>query len=102
MFGFMIQFLRVALVASAIIIRLAGAEENWPQFRGPAGDGHSDAKGIPLTWSEDKNVKWATEIHGRAWSSPVIWNDQIWLTTATPDGTKLYALCVDRDSGKII
>ncbi len=77
-------------------------EENWPQFRGPNGDGHSDAHGLPLTWSEQQNVKWKTPIHGRAWSSPVIWGSQIWLTTATEDGKELFAICVDRDSGKVI
>lgn len=76
--------------------------ENWPQFRGPTGDGHSTARNLPLTWSETNNVKWKTAIHGKAWSSPVIWNDRIWLTTAPEDGTQLYAVCIDRLSGKII
>jgi|ERR1043166_2406363 outer membrane protein assembly factor BamB len=84
---------------------LAGANvfgaENWPQFRGPDGDGHSDSKGLPLTWSETNHVKWKTPIHDRAWSSPVVWGSQVWLTTASEDGTKLFALCVDRESGKI-
>jgi len=78
------------------------AAENWPQFRGPDGDGYSDAKGLPLTWSESDHVKWKTPIHDRAWSSPVIWADQIWMTTATEDGTKLFAVCVDRETGKIV
>lgn len=80
----------------------ASGSENWPQFRGPDGNGLSDAKGLPLTWSEQKNVKWKTPVHGKAWSSPVIWGDQIWMTTATPDGKELFVVCVDRDSGKII
>jgi outer membrane protein assembly factor BamB len=74
---------------------------NWPQFRGPDGDGHSDSKGLPLKWSETENVKWKTAIHDRGWSSPVIWGNQIWLTTATKDARKLYALCLDRESGRI-
>jgi outer membrane protein assembly factor BamB len=57
---------------------------------------------LPLTWSEQKNVKWKTPIHGKAWSSPVIWGAQIWLTTATEDGRELFALCVDRETGKIL
>ena len=76
--------------------------DNWPQFRGPDGNGHADAKGLPLTWSETNNVKWKTPIHGRAWSSPVIWGDQIWMTTANEEGTTLFAVCVNRDSGKIV
>src|SRR6185503_18626384 len=78
------------------------AADHWPQFRGPGGDGHSDAKGLPLTWSETNNVKWKLAIHDKGWSSPVIWGNQIWLTTATDEGGKLFALCVDRDTGKIV
>jgi outer membrane protein assembly factor BamB len=75
---------------------------DWPQFRGPEGNGHSDARDLPLNWSETKNIVWKTPIHDRGWSSPVIYGSQIWLTTAAPDGRKLYALCLDRDSGRII
>lgn len=78
------------------------ANDNWPQFRGPDGTGHSDARDLPLRWSETQNVVWKTAIHDRGWSSPVIDGKQIWLTTATKDGRQLYALCIDRDTGKII
>jgi len=76
--------------------------ENWPDYRGPTADGHTDATALPLTWAEDKNVKWKTPLEGKAWSSPVIWGDQIWLTTATVDGKRLSVLCVDKKSGKIL
>jgi outer membrane protein assembly factor BamB len=62
----------------------------------------SDAKGLPVEWSEDENVAWKTKIHGKAWSSPVVLGKQVWLTTATEDGRKLYAICVDKASGKIV
>ena len=78
------------------------AGDSWPQFRGPNGDGVSDAKGLPTTWSETEHVKWKTPIHGRAWSSPVILGDQVWMTTATEDGRQLFAVCVNQDSGKIV
>ena len=78
----------------------AGCE--WPQFRGPNGDGQTKATGLPLRWSETNNVKWKTAIHGKAWSSPVICGDQIWMTTAPEEGTRLQAICVDRNSGKIV
>jgi len=78
------------------------ANDNWPQFRGPDGTGHSDARDLALNWSETQNVVWKTEIHDRGWSSPVIFGKQIWLTTASKDGRQLYALCIDKDSGKII
>jgi outer membrane protein assembly factor BamB len=79
-----------------------GAAEHWPQFRGPDGTGHSDARNLPLQWSETQNVVWKTAIHDRAWSSPVIWGKQIWLTSASKDGKELYVLCIDRDSGRIL
>jgi outer membrane protein assembly factor BamB len=81
---------------------IAQASGQWPQFRGPHGNGHSDARDLPLNWSETKNVVWKTPIHGRGWSSPVIYDNQIWLTTATQDGRKLYALCLDRETGRVI
>ncbi|HEY0985074.1 outer membrane protein assembly factor BamB family protein [Schlesneria sp.] len=76
--------------------------DNWPQFRGPLGDGHSDSQKLALTWDGQQNVVWKTPIHDRGWSSPVVWKDQIWLTTATADGHKCYAVCVDRASGRVI
>ena len=78
------------------------AAENWPEFRGPSADGHSDATGLPLEFGEGSHVKWKTAIHGKGWSCPVIWGSQVWLTTATEDGTELSALCLDKDSGKIL
>ncbi|HEX3998748.1 MAG TPA: PQQ-binding-like beta-propeller repeat protein [Pirellulales bacterium] len=75
---------------------------NWPQFRGPDGQGHSDATGLPVRWSETQGVVWKTPIHGRGWSSPVVWGGQIWLTTATEDGKQLFAVCVDAASGHIL
>lgn len=93
------------LVAAIILsgIRSAGASdvENWPDWRGPTGQGHSDATGLPLHWSETENIVWKTAIHDLGYSTPVVWGDQIWITTATRDGKILYAVCVDLDSGKI-
>jgi outer membrane protein assembly factor BamB len=80
----------------------AKCDENWPQFRGPTGQGLSTAKDLPLTWSESEHVKWKTPIHGKAWSSPVVYGGQVWLTTATEDGTDLFAIAVDRESGKVL
>ena len=93
--------LLTGLLSCAALASLAAAEA-WPQFRGPSGDGFSEAKGLPLSWSEQKGVKWKVPLHGRAWSSPVIWNDQIWLTTASEDGKELSVLCHDRASGKCV
>lgn len=75
--------------------------ENWPDFRGPTGQGHSAVTSAPLTWSEASHVRWKTPLPGKGWSTPVVWDHQIWMTTATEDGKKLWALCVDRESGKL-
>ena len=77
------------------------AEDNWNQFRGPRGDGKTTAVGLATEWSETKNVTWKTAVHGRAWSSPVLWDDQLWLTTAPDNGEKLYALCINPATGAI-
>ncbi|HZZ26724.1 MAG TPA: PQQ-binding-like beta-propeller repeat protein [Pirellulales bacterium] len=82
--------------------RISAAGENWPQFRGPAGDGMSDATGLPTTFGETENVRWKTPIHGKGWSSPVVWGNQIWLTTAPEDGKQMFAMCVDLKSGEIL
>lgn len=60
----------------------AQSDDEWPQFRGPTGQGHTDVVDLPLTWSESENVRWKTDIAGEGHSSPVISGDQIWLTTA--------------------
>jgi outer membrane protein assembly factor BamB len=74
---------------------------DWPQFRGPTGQGVSDERNLPLSWSETKNVRWKVEIPGRGWSSPVVQGDRIWLTTATEEGHSLRAIAVDVNSGTI-
>jgi len=78
------------------------ADEPWPQFLGPAANGSCQRSDLPLTWSETTNVRWKTAIHDRGHSSPVVWERQIWLTTATDDGKQVFAICVDRDSGQIV
>ena len=78
------------------------AQSDWNQFRGSRADGKSDAKGVPASFGESKHVVWKTPIHGRGWSSPVVWGDQIWMQTATKDGRELFAVCVDAGSGKIV
>lgn len=82
-------------------IGIASEPMHWPEFRGPTGDGQAGSPGLPATWSESENVKWKTEIPGRGWSSPVVWEDQVWLTTSTPEGRELSAYCLDRSTGAV-
>jgi outer membrane protein assembly factor BamB len=81
---------------------------DWPEFRGPNSNGHVQAEsatepvGLPLTWSETENVRWKTPIPHKGWSTPVVMDGQIWLTTATEDGREYSALCVDAETGEVV
>ncbi len=88
-----------SLFLSAAILQ---AGDNWPEFRGPRRDGHTDTKRLPLTWSETNHITWKQPIHGLGWSSPVVWEKKIWVTTATEDGKQQFAVCVNADTGKIV
>lgn len=94
-------WLRIA-IGVTLLLPVFTLAENWTEFRGPTGQGHSREHGLPLTWSETENVAWKAPIPGRGWSSPVLADDQIWLTTAVEDGRSLRALCLDRDTGRIV
>jgi len=75
--------------------------EDWPQFRGPGGQGHSSEKSLPTNWSETKNVRWKVPIPGSGWSSPAIVDGRLYLTTATEKNASLRLLGIDTGSGKI-
>ncbi len=111
----------LSLLLPSII--LAG---NWPEWRGPSAQGQASASGLQETWSETSNIAWKTALPGRGHSTPVMWGDQIWVTTAvekhaTPEeaqqrlksntgdqplvvlsSVSLRALCVDRRSGELL
>ncbi len=93
--------LRSLLLMLSCVTASAPGAEFWNQFRGPNGNGNANSQSLPLNWSEDSNAAWKTLIHGKAWSSPVVWKKQIWMTTATSDGKELFAVCVDAETGKI-
>ena len=92
----------ILILILAITAAIANAADNWPDFRGPHCNGHAASARLPLEWSESKNVKWKTAILHRGWSSPVVWGDQIWMTTARDDGKELFAVCVDQQGGAIV
>jgi outer membrane protein assembly factor BamB len=82
--------------------------QQWPQFRGPTGQGHADAHDVPLHWSENENVRWKVPIEGRGWSSPVIGGGKVWLTSSVEAGessrdrrgVSLRVLAFDAETGK--
>jgi outer membrane protein assembly factor BamB len=73
--------------------------ENWPQWRGPHGDGTSCESGLPLTWSKTENVLWRLPLPGPAGSTPAVWNDRIFLTS--PVGDDLHLICVSAAGKKL-
>ena len=80
----------------------AGAQgKNWTHFRGSNLDGISAAERIPLNWDASA-ILWKTEVTGKGYSSPVVYNNQIWITSATADGKELFAQCYDYQTGIII
>ena len=109
--------MRLIVLTFALITGVAAfaEEQNWNQFRGPRGDGTTLAKGLPVTFEENSPaIVWKTPVPGRAWSSPVVWGTQIWLTNApevqnlTPEKPTLdapivlSAVCIDFETGKVI
>jgi len=121
--------LKTAIVV-AVLFFSATLQADWPEFRGPGGQGVVESAVVPVTWSESENVTWKTGISGKGWSSPVVLGRQVWLTTAvenepTPEqieeqfrksgldekkftrrqvagNVSLRAICVDRETGKLL
>jgi outer membrane protein assembly factor BamB len=79
----------------------ASSAEDWPAFRGPTGQGHSTEQGLPLEWSESRNITWKVPVPGAGWSSPVVANGRVWVTTTAGDrGRSLRALAFDVETGR--
>jgi outer membrane protein assembly factor BamB len=76
--------------------------ENWPGFRGPSRQGISLEKDVPIEWSETSNVAWKTPIPGEGWSSPIVFEDRAFVTTATDEGVSFRLLCLDRENGAVL
>jgi outer membrane protein assembly factor BamB len=96
--------MRAALVTLTVflIAPAASAADNWPEFRGPGGMCHASGSGFPVEWDETRNVRWKVAVRGKGWSSPVVWGNQVWITSAPPDGKERFALAFDRRSGALL
>ncbi len=123
----------ISLLSSVMLLNStagSSAAPNWPQWRGPGGQGISTEKNLPTEWSATKNIKWKTPIAGRGHSSPIVWGNRIFLTTAIEgaivpgakavkhmDGDKEFlhpdsvgadhkhtfkVICLNADTGKIL
>lgn len=90
----------VVVCAVAAVMCGAASGENWPQWRGPRGDGIAHEKGLPAIWSKAKNVAWRTPLPGRAGATPCVWDDRVYLTSN--EGDDLVLLCVAAGDGKML
>ena len=97
-----VKLLIAFFLCSFLISSCLTSNDNWTHFRGSDMDGHAKVEQAPLHWSETENVVWKVPVEGLGWSSPVIFGDQIWLTSAEEDGTKFYVNCFDLKSGKLL
>lgn len=91
-----------AALSLLILISISSAfSVDWPEFRGPNRDGTLEAK-LPSEWSEEKNVSWKKEVHGLGWSTPLVSEGKIWLTTAAENGREMSILCLDEKTGETL
>lgn len=97
---------RCCLIALLTFVPIAVQSADWPQFRGPGGQGHADVRDLPTEWGPIQNVVWQQEIPGGGWSSPIIQNRRLYLTTAVQSSSggavSLRVLCLDTHTGKIL
>jgi outer membrane protein assembly factor BamB len=96
--------LLVLLSGATVVSDVDLRADEWPQFRGPTGQGHSSEHDIPVDWSESRNVVWKTQVPGVGWSSPVVAGGKVWLTAAVKDrnGGTLRAVAYDVATGREI
>jgi outer membrane protein assembly factor BamB len=93
--------LRLALAVVLASAALAAQRGDWPDFRGPDGQGHANAENVPVEWSETRNVAWKVPVPGAGWSTPIIAGGRVWLTTAI-DGreSSLRVMALDAATGR--
>jgi outer membrane protein assembly factor BamB len=85
-----------------VVLPAPGAEHQWPRFRGPSGQGSTGSPNLPVHWSGSKNVVWRVKVAGRGNSSPVIWDDRIFLTASAPDGSTRSVACFRTSDGHLL
>ena len=84
------------LLLSALPVRA----ENWPQWRGPAFNGSTDETDLPSRWSRTEGIAWSAELDGAAASTPIVWEDRVFLSGVDAAKDTLQAMCLDRADGK--
>ena len=88
-------------LAGAFALLATTSAQDWPEFRGPSGQGHGTGKNLPAEWSQTKNVKWRTPVEGEGWSSPIVIGGKVIITSALSNGgsLNLHALAFDERTG---
>ena len=115
-----ITFVTAILTAAIPAAQQRDSERNWPQWRGPLSNGLSTTANPPMEWSESQNIRWKIDIPGRGTSSPVVWGDRVFVTTAIPAGVtgagqhaprggltprgvhRFVVMAIDRQTGRVV
>ena len=91
---------RVWVILFTLVPGLAGLAENWPQWRGPRGDGTSNETNLPVHWTATSNVAWQVQLPGTGHASPIVWGDRVFTVSAVPETEDRLLLCYDRRTGR--
>lgn len=99
----MLRLLFACFIAGTSISVADDATNNWPRFRGPAGDGHSTEKSLPTKW-DDSSLAWKLPLPVDGQSSPIIWGNRVFLTGTKGSGERVerHVLCIDRQTQEIL
>ena len=100
------QLQKIAGILIALVffanVNAQNPANNWTHFRGNELNGIADKNIIPTIWNDSTNIIWKVPVHDKGWSSPVVYGNQIWTTTASVNGDKMYAVCFDLETGELI
>ncbi len=97
----LISYLRAGLIGFLLVHVPTGRAENWPAWRGPRGDGTSLETNVPIHWGATKHVGWKTAVPGLGHSSPIVWGDRVFLTSALTDTQERLLISLDRKTGRV-
>ena len=92
----------LALLTLALTAASSVHADHWPQWRGPHFNGSSDERDLPSQWSQTENIAWSVDLPGVAASTPIVWENRVFLSGADSANDVLQAMCVDRTSGKLL
>ncbi|WP_320111986.1 PQQ-binding-like beta-propeller repeat protein [Draconibacterium orientale] len=92
----------IALILFISLISCHSNKNNWTHFRGSNMDGHAAVEKAPLHWSASENIVWKVPVKGQGWSSPVVYDGRVWVTSAEKNGHEFYLFCFDLETGNLI